>query len=78
MTFGFVVRDLVRRRVAVSVHLTQGRMLTGTVDRAGADHLDLALHDPGSPRRAGEVTGYRIVPFSAVAWIRLDSGALLL
>ena len=76
MTFGFVVRDLVRRRVAVGVHLTQGRMLTGTVDRAGADHLDLALHDPGSPRRASEVTGYRIVPFSAVAWIRLDSGAL--
>ena len=77
MTFGFVVRDMVRRRVAVTVHLTHGRMLTGTIDRAGADHLDLALHEPGSPRRAAEVTGYRIVPFSAVAWIRLDSGAPL-
>ena len=77
MTFGFVVRDMVRRRVAVTVHLTHGRMLTGTIDRAGADHLDLALHEPGSPRRATEVTGYRIVPFSAVAWIRLDSGAPL-
>jgi hypothetical protein len=78
MTFGFVVRDMVRRRVAVTVHLTHGRMLTGTIDRAGADHLDLALHEPGSPRRASEVTGYRLVPFTAVAWIRLDSGALLL
>jgi hypothetical protein len=77
MTFGFVVRDMVRRRVAVTVHLTHGRMLTGTIDRAGADHLDLALHEPGSPRRASEVTGYRVVPFTAVAWIRLDSGALL-
>jgi hypothetical protein len=75
MTFGFVVRDLVRRRVPVTVHLARGRALAGTIDRAGADHLDLALHEPGSPRRSSEVTGYRIVPFAAVAWIRLDSAA---
>ena len=74
MNFGFVMRDLVRRRVAVAVHLTRGRTLSGTIDRAGADHLDIALHEPGTPRRAGEVTGHRIVPFAAVAWIRLDSG----
>jgi hypothetical protein len=77
MTFGFVVRDLVRRRVAVTVHLTNGRMLSGTIDRAGADSLDIALHEPGSPRRATAVTGHRIVPFRAVAWIRLDAGATL-
>jgi len=77
MTLGFVVRDLVRRRVGVTIHLTHGRMLAGTIDRAGADHLDLALHEPGSPRRASEVTGHRIVPFGAVAWIRLDAGTLL-
>lgn len=76
MSFGFVVRDMVRRRVAVTVHLAHGRSLAGTIDRAGADHLDLALHEPGSPRRASEVTGYRIVPFASVAWIRLDSAAL--
>jgi hypothetical protein len=51
------------------------RTLTGTVDRAGADHLDLALHDPGAPRRAENVTGYRIVPFAAVAAVRLASAA---
>ena len=77
MTFGFVIRDLVRRRVSVSVHLTHGRMLAGTIDRAGADHLDIAIHEPGTPRRASEVTGHRVVPFGAVAWIRLDSGATL-
>ena len=77
MTFGFVIRDLVRRRVSVSVHFTHGRMLAGTIDRAGADHLDIALHEPGTPRRASEVTGHRVVPFGAVAWIRLDSGATL-
>lgn len=77
MTLGFVVRDLVRRRVGVTVHLTGSRTLAGTIDRAGADHLDIALHEPGSPRRASEVRGHRIVPFAAVAWIRLHAGATL-
>ncbi len=78
MTLGFVLRDLVRRRISVTVQLANGRTLTGTIDRAGADHLDIALHEPGSARRASEVTGHRMVPFSAVAWIRLDAGAKLL
>lgn len=72
LTFGFVLRDLVRRRAGVAVHLVSGRVLTGTIDRAGADHLDLALHEPGAPRRADAVSGYRLVPFAAVAWIRAD------
>ena len=75
MTFGFVLRDLVRRRAGVAVHLTTGRVLTGTIDRAGADHLDLALHDPGAPRRADAIAGHRIVPFSAVAWVRVEGSA---
>lgn len=73
LTFGFVLRDLVRRRAGVAVHLTGGRVLTGTIDRAGADHLDLALHEPGSARRADAVTGYRIVPFTSIAWLRADA-----
>lgn len=76
MTLGFMLRDLVRRRVGVSIHLAHGRTLTGTIDRAGADHLDLALHDAGSPRRAGDVTAYRLVPFAAIAWLRLDGAAV--
>lgn len=74
MTFGYVVRDLVRRRVAVAVHTVTDRVLTGTIDRAGVDHFDLALHEPGSPRRAREVTGHRIVPFAAVLRIRVEGG----
>lgn len=77
LTLGFVLRDLVRRRASVAVRLASGRHLTGTIDRAGADHLDLALHEPGSPRRADAVTGHRIVPFSAVAWIRVEGPALV-
>lgn len=75
MTLGFALRDLVRRRVAVTVHLSGGRAVAGTIDRAGADHLDLALHDPGAPRRAAEVTGHRMIPFEAIAWLRLEPGA---
>lgn len=74
MTLGFALRDLVRRRTAVTLHLASGRAFSGTIDRAGADHLDLALHDPGAPRRSGEVSGHRLVPLEAIAWIRLESG----
>ncbi|GAA1647918.1 hypothetical protein [Microbacterium flavum] len=71
MGLGFVLRDLVRRRSAVTVHLAGGRTLSGTIDRAGADHLDLALHEPGAPRRQGNVTGYRVIPFGALILVRL-------
>ena len=73
MTFGFVVRDLVRKRVPVAVELASRRVLTGTIDRAGADHLDLALHDAGAPRRATAVAGYRLIPFAAGAAVRVEA-----
>ncbi len=75
LTLGFVLRDLVRRRASVALHLASGRVLAGTIDRAGVDHLDLALHEPGSPRRAEAVTGHRMVPFAAISWIRVDGAA---
>lgn len=78
MLFGFVLRDLVRRRIPVRVWLIDGRMPSGTIDRAGADHLDLALHDAGVPRRADNVTGYRIVPLEAVEAVQVDAPIALL
>lgn len=72
MTFGFALRDLARRRAPVTVAVTGGRSFVGTLDRAGADHADLALHDVDAPRRASSVTGYRVVAFSAVAWVRTE------
>lgn len=77
MTFGFAMRDLVRRRSAVAIHLVRGRVLTGTIDRAGSDHLDIALHDAGAARRADAVTGHRIVPFDAIAWVKLETAPRL-
>ena len=70
-----MVRDLGRRRVPLTVALVSGRSLSGTVDRAGADHLDIALHELGAARRVDQVRGFRLVPFSAVAAIRLDAPA---
>ncbi|MBW9110105.1 hypothetical protein [Microbacterium ureisolvens] len=77
LTLGFVLRDLVRRRAGVAVHLVSGRVLTGTIDRAGADHLDLAVHDQGAPRRADAVSGYRLVPYTAIAWVRADEAPVV-
>ena len=77
MSFGFVLRDLARKRVPVGVQLSTGRTLTGTIDRAGADHLDLALHDAGAPRRATDVAGYRLVALASVVLVRPDAPAVL-
>lgn len=71
MTLGFVLRDVARRRTAVTVHVCGGKALSGTLDRALGDHVDIALHDVGAPRRAAHVHGVRMVPTAAVAWIRL-------
>jgi len=66
----FVLRDLCRRRTAVEVMLHSGRA-TGTIDRVGHDHFDLAEHEPGSPRRESLVTGMQVVPFSQLVMVRI-------
>lgn len=70
VTFGFALRDLARRRVAVTVGTSLGRVVSGTFDRVAADHGDLALHDAGAPRRESEVQGFRLIPFDGIAWVR--------
>ncbi|MFK3679788.1 hypothetical protein ACI2IP_18850 [Microbacterium sp. NPDC090218] len=75
MTLGFVLRDLARRRVPV--HIITGIGEThGTIDRAAADHLDLAVHDPGQPRLAGAVHGFRMIPFSSLVAVRTSGDQL--
>lgn len=72
MTLGFVLRDLARRRVPVRLSMRHGAPLHGTIDRAGADHLDIALHDAGEPRRAQSVRAHVMVPFSALVRVRAE------
>lgn len=76
MGIGFVLRDLARRRVPVAMQVG-ARTVSGTIDRAGADHLDLALHDIDEPRRAASVRGYRLVPFTALSWVRWEGAEVL-
>ena len=68
--FPFVLRDLCRRRKSVELHTTDGTV-TGTIDRVGRDHLDLAVHAPGTLRRSREVLHYRIVPLAQVQQVRV-------
>jgi len=72
MTLGFVLRDLARRRVALTIEEHDGAPTHGTIDRAGADHLDLAVHDSGTPRRAQDVRAFRVVPFSGIVRVRIE------
>src|SRR4051794_23440206 len=51
----FVLRRLARDRAAVLVVTRSGESFTGTIDRVGADFLDLAEHAADRPRRPDEV-----------------------
>ncbi|WP_394771590.1 hypothetical protein [Lacisediminihabitans sp.] len=68
--FGFVLRDLCRRRRQVDIDLAAGTQ-HGTIDRVGRDHLDLAVHDQGTPRRESAVRQLRVVSFAQVELVRL-------
>ena len=66
----FVLRDLCRRRSPLELHVPEG-VLHGTIDRVGRDHFDIALHEPGTPRRESVVTAYRVVAVDRVALVRV-------
>lgn len=70
LSLSFVLRDLCRRRSSLELQLIGG-VLHGTIDRVGRDHLDVAVHEPGSPRRETEVTEYRLVPFAQLLVVRM-------
>lgn len=67
---GHVLRGIARDRTRVALTLRAGGVLVGTIDRVGADHLDLAEHGAEEARRQASVRAVRTVPFSAVALVQ--------
>jgi len=64
---GYALRALSRDRATVAISLAGGGpRLLGTIDAVGADHLDLAEHADGVPRRRENVRAVTTVPFGAV------------
>lgn len=66
----FLLRDLCRRRAVVTVRTASGAA-TGTIDRVGRDHLDLAEHDRDQPRRSQHVQQIRVIPTEQIDLVRL-------
>jgi hypothetical protein len=66
----WALRGLARSRAGVEVVLVDGTVLAGTLDRVGADHVDLAEHPSGEARRAGEVRQVRLLPLAALSAVR--------
>jgi hypothetical protein len=66
----WALRGLTRSRAGVQVVLVDGSALAGTFDRVGADHVELAEHPSGEPRRAGAVRQTSVIPLTALSAIR--------
>lgn len=66
---GSALRALARDRAAVTVLLASGD-LTGTIDRVGEDHLDVAVHPVDAPRRPSSVTETATVAVEALLGVR--------
>jgi hypothetical protein len=66
----FVLRDLCRRRTAVEITIGDARHY-GTIDRVGRDHVDLARHEQGEPRRTSAVTDIMVIPLDRITLVRV-------
>jgi hypothetical protein len=70
MDLRWALRGLARDRSAVQVVLDDGGVLTGTLDRVGADHVEVAEHPADMPRRSEAVQGITAVVIAAIAVLR--------
>jgi hypothetical protein len=67
---GYALRGVARDRSAAAVSLVDETRIVGTVDRVGADFVEIAEHPAGEARRARVVSQVRTIPISALAVVR--------
>jgi hypothetical protein len=67
---GTALRGLARDRAPVRLVLLGGSDLAGTLDRVGADFVELVEHPGGEPRRRSAVRRAWQVPFAALVMVR--------
>lgn len=74
-----VARDRAPVQVAVTgwagspgAHAAAGRSgeVVGTIDRVGADFIEMALHAAWEPRRAGAVRSVALIPLASILLVR--------
>ncbi len=66
------LRGIARDRSAVRLVLLDQSVLDGTIDRVGADFLELAEHGGGEVRRRAEVRDGLVVPIAGLVAVRRD------
>ncbi|MBM9468213.1 hypothetical protein [Nakamurella leprariae] len=79
-TLRMVLRGLARDRSPVALALAgadparvdDAAQVGGTIDRVGADFLELATHPEWEPRRAGSVRGTVLVPLAALVAVQIS------
>lgn len=63
------LRALSRDRALVRAHDCDGGLTLGTIDRVGADHLDLSRHPDDLPRRDRDVFSVVSIPYQALVCV---------
>ncbi|KLL12032.1 hypothetical protein [Protofrankia coriariae] len=66
----YVLRGVARDRSSCAVVLADGTPVRGTVDRVGADFVEVAEHLDDEFRRARSVRAVRTIPLAAIGFVR--------
>ena len=70
LNLAYALRGIVRDRSAVALTLVDGTIAAGTLDRVGADFVELAEHPSGEARRRDAVRLVRAYPLISLAVVR--------
>lgn len=74
LTLRSALRGIARDRSGVRLHLVDGQVLDATIDRVGADFVEVARHAVGEARRRSEVHEVVLVPFAVLVAVRRAAG----